>query len=378
MRASIVESMHELRAMRAEWDDLLRRSPNGDLFGTFDWLEPWWVSFSERGEAPAIIVVHERDRLVAALPLLRPKRSGPNRRLVSPFNFYSGRTDLYADPSAPHGTRALLDHLRVLADSWDVLELDWVPDSSPFYQHLAHADLDGLAVYAVKTAASPYLELSAHDSFESYYKKTFSSETRRRDRVSLKEASEKPGFRLETVTDRRALRDALETAMGLEILGWKGGQQSSMKQDPRVHSFVHEVADRLAVRGDTSLTLLHVNHRPVAFVLGFVHRNIYYYYKTSFDPELTELRPGRIVTNHALQEAFARKLSRFDFLGADDDYKLRYTSATRAHATIFLYHPGPRSRVLRVIKRSAIPLAKDLLQRGGRWPILIDRPGNLR
>jgi CelD/BcsL family acetyltransferase involved in cellulose biosynthesis len=376
MRASIVESMHELRAMRAEWDALIARAPNGDLFGTFDWIEPWWVHFSTKGEAPAIITVREGDRLVGALPLVRSAGSFP-RTLRSPFNFYSGRTDLYADPEHPHATRAILDHLTVLADSWDVVRLDWVSEASPFYLHLAHADLGGLAVHATKTSASPYLNLTHWDSFTAYYQRRFSSETRRRDRNSLKEAAEKPGFRLETITDRHHLRDALETAMGVEILGWKGGERSSMKQDPRVHSFVHEVSERLALRGCTALTLMHVNGRPVAFVLGFLHRDTYFYYKTSFDPAYTEIRPGRIVTNRALEEAFSHKLSRFDFLGADDDYKLRFTESTRAHATIFLYHSGARSRALRTMKRTAVPLAKDVLQRGGRWPILIDRPGRL-
>jgi hypothetical protein len=212
-------------------------------------------------------------------------------------------------------------------------------------------------------------------SFERYYRKQFSAKTRSRDRVSLMELSAKKEFKLETIRDPALLREGLEIAMGLETIGWKGHGFSSMKQDPRVHGFVHEVCERAALKDQVALTMLSAGGQPIAFVLGFIRNHTYYYYKTSFDPKFNEYRPGRIVTNAAIEHAFQRDVKRFDFLGAADDYKLRYTEKTRAHSMIFLHHDGWRSRLHRSLKRTAIPFSKQLLKRPGQWPVLIDRPG---
>lgn len=369
MRVETLESIHQLRSMRAEWDDLLARASNASIFGTFDWLEPWWTHFGSSDSSPAILVAREGRKIVAGLPLLRT-----GRRLRSMFNHYSGGTDLYLDAEYPSAIGAVFTSLRAGADRWDVLELDWIAGDSPLFRHLAHAELDGLAVHAQKVADSPYLELHGH-SFERYYRKQFSAKTRSRDRVSLKELSEGPGFSLHTLRGREGLRESLEIAMGLETLGWKGEANSSMKQDPRVHAFVHEVCERAAMRGQVALTMLHSHGRPAAFVLGFVRGDTYYYFKTSYDPALTEFRPGRIVTNHALEYAFQQNLHRFEFLGASDEYKLRYTDKTRPHSMVFIHHDGLRSRLYRSMKRTAIPFTKQLLNMPGAWPVLIDRPG---
>jgi CelD/BcsL family acetyltransferase involved in cellulose biosynthesis len=242
--------------------------------------------------------------------------------------------------------------------------------------HLAHDDLKHLGVYGVRGAESPYVDI-AGKTFDEYYKAQCSGKTRSRDRGHVKEAREQ-GFELIVETNPPSLKSSIEQMMDVEDLSWKKEAGSSMKSDPRVRSFVFDLAKRFAPRGELVATRLGNAERTVAFVLGFVKGDGFYYYKTSFDPALEEMRPGRIVTNRTIEEACARKLQRFDFLGAADEYKLRYTDKTRPHATVFLYNGGFRSRMQRLIKRSAVPLAKKLFSVGQEYEVRIDRRGGLR
>lgn len=386
MPIRVLENAWELQGAADRWRDLWRRAPGADLFTSFEWVDAWWGAFGTPG-ALSVLCVERAGRFVALLPLMRASPPGAEpgspslltglasgRRLTSVFNHYSGRSDVLLDPTEPTALEELFGGLLALRDTWEVVELDWYPEDSAAYHFLAGGGVPGLSVYAVRTSESPHLALP-QAGFASWYSRRFSSKTRSRDRVSLREAASRPGFKLEVLTGASggALRGALGAAIELESKGWKGSAGTAMKQDPRASRFVIDAATRLGELGATRVTWLEIEGRPAAFVLGFVSRGSYFYFKTSFDPELEELRPGRMVTNRTIQTAFEEGLSRFDFLGAADDYKLRYTAERRPHATVFLYHDGTRSRLHRTVKRRLIPLAKLVSGRGMLFPVRVDR-----
>jgi CelD/BcsL family acetyltransferase involved in cellulose biosynthesis len=371
VQLEIIEHIDTFRAHARGWDELVLRSPGGEVFSTHAWLDAWWRAFAEPDGRLAIACVRDGERFVAALPM---RATGP-RRWTALFNHYSGRTSVLHDPAEPRALTRLFGGLARLRAQWDVIELPWVPEDADALQWLRELAPRGLHVHAVRTSESPFLPIEG-GTFEAYYARRFSAKTRSRDRQSLRQAAERPGFALDVVR-AEALRPAelaelLDRMMAVEALGWKGEANSSMGQDPATCRFVHDVTARLASRGEVSIVTLRLEGRLAAFVLGFVFGGVYAYYKTSFDPALEALRPGRIVTTRAIEEAWARGARCFDFLGAADEYKLRYTDHVRPHATVFLYHGGVRSQLARVVKRTAVPIVKTLLGRGPTYPVRID------
>lgn len=405
MEIKILRDRADFRTMRAPWEALAERSPGADLFNSFDWLDAWWSAFRGEGEDLRIYCLVDEERMIAAAPLMRSpirldrfdlrelplpglfqrgvphllrwaeipwSRVAGERRMRSMFNHYSGRTNFLFDPQENDALPQLLRGLLDTRDEWDALELPWVPEDSPLFEALEHGAGAELRVLAVRSSESPYIEIRDR-TFESYYLEQFSAKTRSRDRSTLRDARAQGGFELERIETGPRVQEAVAIVMEIEARGWKGERGSAMGQDERVRTFVHDISDRLSAKQSLCLLLLHLKGRPAAFVLGFTHRGVFYYFKTSYDPEFQELRPGRIVTNRAIEEAFDRKLRRFDFLGAKDEYKMRYTPDARAHATVFLYHDGLRSRIHRAVKRNAIPLAKKVLKRGTEYSLRVDR-----
>jgi CelD/BcsL family acetyltransferase involved in cellulose biosynthesis len=368
---AVVDCVEAFRDLNDEWNALSRRSPTACLFNSFGWIEAWWDAFAADDASMHVICVRDDSRrLTAVLPLMRIGSGiGARRRLKSIFNFHSNRTEVLVDPDRPDALAELVAFLAGEHALWDVLELVWMPEDSPLFRLLAGAVGEELHVHAVRTNESPYLDLSG--SYRNYYEARFVPKKRRQDRWALRQV-EKLGGRLELIRDSASLHATVDAFLAVEDLGWKGRLGSSMNHDPRVRAFVHDIAERAA---DDALliVMLSIEERAAAFLFGLEWRGTFNFLKTSYDPAFSALSPGRLVINRAIEESFARNLRRFDFLGAADDYKLRYTDSVRPHSTIFLYNSGVLSRIRRAVKRRFIPFARHILGRETPYVVLMDR-----
>jgi CelD/BcsL family acetyltransferase involved in cellulose biosynthesis len=367
---SVIETAEGLAALAPAWRALSDRAVTAHLFNDVDWLSAWWAAFAGPQDRLRIYALHRGARLIAVLPTYCPAPAGraAPRRLAALFNHYLGRTDALLE--TPAEGPALL--AAVLADRgrWDVAELSQVPEDSPFFGALA-APPAGLSAYGVRNIASPFLDLPA-GGYEAWYAARFSAKKRQQDRRRQRQA-EKQGALLEVLTDPARVTAAFEAGLEVEALGWKGEQASAMKSRPETAAFMRDVVARFAARGAARLVTLATPQQQVAFLLGFVHGGCLYFHKTGFDPAWEATSPGRLVLLASIEDAFGLGLARYDFLGAADPYKLQCSPTVRPHATVFLYHRGLRSRVLREVKRTAVPLARRVGRGGPALPVRVDR-----
>jgi CelD/BcsL family acetyltransferase involved in cellulose biosynthesis len=67
----IVESAHGFARLEREWDGLLQEGAGFAVFQTWEWQFTWWQSF---GGELFIIVIFDKQELLAILPFIRKKR----------------------------------------------------------------------------------------------------------------------------------------------------------------------------------------------------------------------------------------------------------------------------------------------------------------
>jgi CelD/BcsL family acetyltransferase involved in cellulose biosynthesis len=368
MAVTAVTRIDEFRALERDWNALSSRAPTSCLFNSFDWLDAWWDAFADEDASLHVLCARDASgRLVGALPLMR---SG-TRRLRSIFNFQSNRSDVLFDRDRPQVVGDLLAHLASAHAGWDVLELVWVPEDSPLFFVLARGAIGDLHVHAVKTNDSPYLDLEPA-GFDAWYASCFPPKKRRQDRWTLRQL-EKIGGRVEVIRRSDAIHAIVDSILRIEDLGWKARIGGSMNQCPRIRAFVHDIVERASANDTLMIVRAMVHERPAAFLLGIESGGTFNFLKTSYDPTWSALGLGRLVINRAIEASFARNLSRFDFLGAADNYKLRYTETVRPHSTIFVYNSGVFSKLRRAVKRRVIPLTHQILGHQPLYPVLMDR-----
>ncbi|HSL83967.1 MAG TPA: GNAT family N-acetyltransferase, partial [Thermoanaerobaculia bacterium] len=65
--------------------------------------------------------------------------------------------------------------------------------------------------------------------------------------------------------------------------------------------------------------------------------------------------PGVVLFSLILEDAFARGLSRIDFLGDEERWKLDWTRRTREHHWLYVFRPSARTRLVHLLKFGLAP-----------------------
>jgi CelD/BcsL family acetyltransferase involved in cellulose biosynthesis len=338
-----VEIHREIAPLADAWDDLagrVRTSP----FLRPGWIEPWWRAFGT-GELN-IVALRRGTALAAVVPLAH--RLGA---LSSVTNWHTPEFGLLAQDE-----RALAELAgAVIARAPRCLSLRFVPrESGDPEAFRAAAESAGYRVLVRTLERSPYVETHGE---RAPYDRTL-------DRKFLKELGrqrrrlEKLGavsYSVETTTD------LLDECFRLEALGWKGTGGTAIASHPETIRFYTEVARWAAARGTLRLAFLRLDGRPIACELMLEEGRTLYSLKAGFDDAYRRYGPGQLIVQDILEEAFRRRLATYEFLGADEPVKLRWTDRTRERLSLQAFAPTATGIVEWAAYRYGRPAAKRAL-----------------
>jgi CelD/BcsL family acetyltransferase involved in cellulose biosynthesis len=361
IRVALIESARDFRAQRGSWIDLCSRALGASLYNSFDWLDAAQIAFEDHESRPFVVCIEDDERLIAAAPMTLSRRC-----LKGAIDPLSRTSDFLVDPARPDAIGLLFDAIMRERERWDAIDLAWLPEDSLVLSHLVTGGAPDLYVHAVLASATAFVAIEG-STYAEYLATRLSSEQRGTQRERLERAQGEQGFALEVLGG--ADKEAIALLESVADLGWRR-EAGTVAHDPRARAFAGELSRRAADEGEPVLVRLMIHRRPAGLVWGLVDRRVYSILQISWDPEFRAFHPAQIVTERAIEEAFGLRLVRIDFAGVAEAHALTYTSTTRSHASVFIYHSGVRSRIHRAMRRSVVPLARQLIGRGERRPML--------
>ena len=326
-RRAEVSAHERLEDISDGWDALADEC-NASPFARPGWFLAWWKAF---GTGKPYVAVGRRDgKTTAVLPLI-----GGRNGLRSATNDHTPRFGLLAKDD----------------DSADELA-SWVFERRPRQVSLEYVDLDdptsarlkavavgsGYRVLARPYERSPYL--TTEGSWEEYERGL--SGRVRRDLARRRRRLEELGpVRLDVSdgTVRRA--ELLAEGFRLEPSGWKAARGTAVASQENTRSFYEDLAEWAADRGWLRLSFLRVAEKGLAFQYGFEASGIYYFLKGGYDPEYSRFAPGKLLLQALLERAYTTGLRRFDFLGADDPFKLEWSQTAYDLKLLQAFSPSP-------------------------------------
>jgi CelD/BcsL family acetyltransferase involved in cellulose biosynthesis len=314
-----------------QWQALAREAP--------PMLAPEFMLLTARllGNAQVILVGARRgDKLAAALPLIRDGRT-----LRALRSDHSPRIDVVGEAASV----ATLWRAIRQAGGWDVLEMRGVPADSPLVQTIpALAIEDRCRVRVRETSRAPWFLV---EGIEQRIHRRFRGDMRRLER-------QMGGIELERVTgfDREALADMLR----LEAAAWKGAAGTAIACDAALSHFYNAIARILAPRGALSIAFLRAGGKRIAAQLVLEDASTLYLMKVGYDPAFAHFGPGQLLVRETAADAARRGLERYDLLGKDTAWKMKWTSQVRAHVEIVVYAPSVLGRTRHRLREVARPL----------------------
>ena len=346
-----------------EWRALCDEQSDGMPF-----TRPEWIAANIRAFAPeakiALVAVRVGGVLRAVLPLLFEwtRFYGlPVRKLRSPGNVHSVMFDLVlADTAEPSVMGAVWQGIRSIP-GWDLLELQDVPDSGTVRGILDAANRQGWPVGRWEMLRSPCLALPGPGATADEALHGVNAKFRSTVRRHAKKLAQ--GKQLHLTRIGEAEPEALAGFYELERSGWKGQEGTAIACHADTREFYDGAARAAARYGYLSLYLLERDHDLIAAQFGLTYGGRYYLLKPAYDESLKAFGPGQLIMYEVLVDAVQRGLTGCEFLGSDDEWKLRWTSDTRTFSWYYAFQPGPYGRLLHLLKFRVMRTARRVKHR---------------
>ena len=325
-----------LDALKEEWRALFDVAEGPSPFLSWEWLHTFHRYFAARRP---IWILEARDRAarLSGLLVLSARHGVVGERRWSLLgNGLTGADglDVLARPELAHAARgAIARALAECASSWDVLDLEDLPCGSPTIAALRAAMAPvGVRAHVERGFVCP--AFAVRGTFAEHVSRIRRRETYGR-RVRWLERQ--PGYRIEVAAAPEDAPAAMEDLLRLHRLRWQAEGGSAGIPPGVVEDFHREMAPLLAARGWLRIYRLFVGRDAIAAVYGLEVGGRFFYYQSGYDPAWSARSPGVVLVGRTIEDAYARRLTDYDFLRGTEAYKMDWASDRRETCSVRLH-----------------------------------------
>jgi CelD/BcsL family acetyltransferase involved in cellulose biosynthesis len=305
----VIRTETDFAGLEPEWDALVDGMPRPSPFLGHAWIAAWLRHYAA-GREIFILVARRDGRLVAGLPLATTRR-GWLRRLEFIGGAQSALADLLQAEGEEAAGRALVE--RAVQLPHDVADLYGLPARSRLCR-------PGGGLRLVERDEAPVLDLSA--PWEVLYAKKLPSRARREHRRRRRRLEALGNLEVAVIRGSAELPAALEEAFRLHAMRRSGLPDESGFTTPRGKAFHRDVIVALAAADVARIVLMRLSGQAIAFHYSFARAGRMYAHCLGFDPTFAPFSPGLLTTLDAIGFASAEGLTRVEFLGGAEPYKL--------------------------------------------------------
>jgi CelD/BcsL family acetyltransferase involved in cellulose biosynthesis len=244
-----------------------------------------------------------------------------------------------------------------MRNEWDVLDLPRLnAGSSTTGRFVGLAEEQGVRYNLWQRAPrSPWIDIQ---STWIDYLNLRSSGFRKELRRKMRRLAATGKVDLETVTGCDALDQGLVDGLHIEAEGWKGSNKTAILSRPAVTGFYSELAEVMAAREQLRLHFLTLDGVRIAFDYSIFANRCLYSLKAGHSSAYARYSPGTLMLGLILKRAHEEGLAGLDLMGESDEFKMRWTDATRTHQWLHCYSDSWRGRLLHGIKCRLLPAVR--------------------
>lgn len=344
-------------SLKEEWDALVERTNLG-LGYQFDWARTLWQIHQE-SHGLALLIVRDGNRLAGLVPLVKEivRQKGVSLRwLKSLFALHEihGTHFVHAgDPAESIGK--VLDYLQGIGNDWDLWTMHFVKGDKQVELFEMELRRHGLHFMVADTKRSPYMPLKGSWEEQS---KDLQSRFRTTVRSRERRLREKGKITLEYFDTPSKLEFGLKAIQIVEADSWKLGAGTALTEDPKQWPFYVQYGEFAAANASLRLPVLFFDGEPVAYDYSVYHKGIYYLLKTSYRNAFQQDYPGTVLRKLVVEKLCSEKAEEFDFLGLDEEWKMKWTNVAKEHVVYTVFNNNLRSRYA-LLTSNVAKLLKD-------------------
>jgi len=338
--AEILPGRTRLNELRADWDRLMDRGGREPSV-SFEWTLALMESHVQEVDDIVCIVLKRREEIVGIVPVvLSPiKKLGHTFIRAFPLSELSNtHSDLLIEEVSEPLLAALVDALYRPDLRWDVFSMTRLLERQP---------LGAIWCGILRQRRKPFEFAEEQPSFFLTLDRTFEGYLQRRSgsfRNALKRTERKlmSHGRLEVRNqgDFPGIDEAYQALLSIEQRSWKQAHGTSIAAVSRQTVFYRHLCERAFERSWLHLGFLYLDDRPVAYNLGLILKDTYFYLKTSYDYSERPLSPSTFLRAKLVEELIGRGVKQFDFPAEPYEWERQWTDEMRWHRSLTLFAPS--------------------------------------
>lgn len=337
-----VSDVVAFRALEQEWDELLLASDSRCVFLTWAWLFTWWKHLAE-DRLLHLLIVRRGKKLIALAPFcLRPRslaRARPLPVLEFLGNGFAGSD--YLDVIVRRANRAEacealavhMEHSRV-AMKWTNLKRS----ANVAADVLAGLREQGWTTAETRTNTCPFIPL-AGVTWESYLA-SLSADHRYNFNRKLRRLNQNYAVGFGQIDTPEKCREAIDLLIAQHNTRWQARGGSDAFHTASLVAFHRDWTQAALERGWLRLYVLRLNDQPAACLYGFLYRETFYFYQSSFDAAYTQSSVGLISMGLAIRGAIDEGAEGYDLLHGSEAYKSHWSRDSRDLVRLEAFPPG--------------------------------------
>ena len=247
---------------------------------------------------------------------------------------------------------------------WTTIDLFTLPSTSKNTSHLVES-CNTLSPYSEVTCihANPYTDTS--ENFEEYYrarKKSTRSEMVRTRNILNKSCQGWEFISGQTIDEKREIYSAL---VGFHLGRQKDKVGTSIFDSSTNVQFFENLLANDSLQWTINMSGIKADGKFITASISIVENDIFYYWIPSFSPSFTKGSIGNFHVMLLIESCFDSHIRRFDFMGGNEAYKLKWSTGSYNNYRIISYRS-----FLRKLRADLIKAAVNFLKRYKESPIL--------
>jgi CelD/BcsL family acetyltransferase involved in cellulose biosynthesis len=357
--AELITDVAAIAPIEDDWRRLAERRSNG--FITPDWFRSWWEHLGSLSSTPLIAAVRDSEgAIVGVMPLALDESSRP-RAIRFAGASIGDRFHPAAEPEQEVAVAAAtMRALETAGLDRRMILLECADTSSRWWREMQGASPIRRTIVEQQKTVVPFIDLEGLD-WETYLgqrSRNFRKQLRRAERALVREHS---------MTLRSATAASLESDLAelFRLHDLRRNQLGGSSLDDRARQALSAFALAAQRRGWLRLNLMEADGANVSGLLGWRVGDSYASYQGGFDPTWSRSSVG--VTNEAMcvRNAIEEGAAEYDFLLGTEDWKLRFTDATRPTQTAVVLRARRPTRLLVAAEAQARRAGSRLGERPG-------------
>lgn len=346
---------------RDMWSDVFHARPHQPS-ASFEWTRALFHNHLGKGDRLVLVVLRDRERIQGIVPLVAESSRlfGLTMVTLVPISErYNTHGDLLLSSTSENLVGVLLDALFSLQYPWDMFRMSRLIEGSPLTACLEGQLHRSQARFRSRSEA-PSFVLQLPGSYDEYLAqrsgkfRNFVRRAEKRLACLGRIAFLQTGVHLDLDVAYTALID-------IETRSWKHEHGTAISAISHQQAFYRELCRSMFESGRLHLTFLALDGTPIAYNLGLVFGDTYYYLKTSFDEAFRAHSPATVIRSRLLASLIESGISTFDFPGEPYEWEAQWTRDLQWHRSLLVFNRTMRGqfygmlRRLRDSRRKALP-----------------------